>query len=521
VLLLVGVALALATFAVTNWSVARSNREARALNEAGASTVLDVGLTAKVHDLRQAVHAADPSGHSMAAAFVQADRSTPLLAVDTVQFARVAAWRSNYSVTPLREILAGLAPAQRPAVTVTGTTLALDVDLTRAPRGPIGLALYATGSDHLQTAYDFGKLRAGRHRYTTELAPTCARGCRITRIDLSPVTTPLNTPASPQEIHATIAAQVRSGGNAWLPVSGFADASRWRSDDQAVVDLLSGDTTLALVVGQSSADGPWPKVVSADVPSHLPAVMASGTAGSYPGPAAHDASSFGLDDDTQPIDGLFQAVTLPQLDRYGVLVDFGLAQQAMTQGAGTQTKYQVWLASGAPADMKARLAAQGVIVTSVVQAASFRTELDHTGPAFAGGLFLVAAAAAALLAVGATVLAGLTTARRRAYELAALEAAGVPARTLRRATAVEQGLLLGIGLVVGVVAGVGGSVLALPSTPFFVDDTIGPPSQHGLPVALLAMLAGALVVVFVVTSWVVARLVSRQAGAARLREAQQ
>jgi ABC-type antimicrobial peptide transport system permease subunit len=204
-----------------------------------------------------------------------------------------------------------------------------------------------------------------------------------------------------------------------------------------------------------------------------------------------------------------------------VLVDFGLAQQAMTQGAGTLTKYQVWLTAGAPADMKARLAEQGVIVTSVVRAASFRTELDHTGPAFAGGLFLVAAAAAALLAIGATVLAGLTTARRRAYELAALEAAGVPARTLRRATAIEQGLMLGIGLVVGVVAGVGGSALALPSTPFFVDDTIGPPSQHGLPLALLGMLVGALAVVFVLTSWVVARLVSRQAGAARLREAQQ
>src|SRR5206468_5098218 len=115
------------------------------------------------------------------------------------------------------------------------------------------------------------------------------------------------------------------------------------------------------------------------------------------------------------------------------------------------------------------------------------------------------AAAAALLAVGATVLGGVTTARRRAYELAALHAAGVAPRALRRATALEQGLLLGIGLIVGVGAGLGGSVLALPSTPFFVDDSVGPPTQHELPVALLAVLAGCLAVVFVLTCLFVAR----------------
>jgi hypothetical protein len=193
----------------------------------------------------------------------------------------------------------------------------------------------------------------------------------------------------------------------------------------------------------------------------------------------------------------------------------------MTEQPGQQTRYEVWLAPSAPQDMPARLAKQGVIVTRVVHAAKYRAVLDHTGPAFADGLFLVAAAAAALLAVGATVLGGVTTARRRAYELAALQAAGVPLRVLRRATAVEQAVLLGIGLVVGVGAGLGGSVLALPSTPFFVDDSVGPPTQHGLPVALLAVLVGCLAVVFLLTCWFVARIVSRQAGAARLREAQQ
>lgn len=521
VLVLVGVALALATFAVTNWSVARTNREARALNQTGASTVLDVAIAPRVHDLRQAVDKADPDGHSMAAAFVQASRSTPLLAVDTARFSGVAEWQSSYSVTPLRTILKSLAAPQSPSMAFTGDRIALDVNLTAAPPGPVGLVIYVTGADHRRSAYDFGKIARGQHHYTALLAPICSVGCRVTGLNLSPITVPnAGFQQVTHPIRATIAAQAVTTGQA-KSIAGFAEAARWRDDGVANVELRDGSSALRLNLEQSSTDGPWPQLLSADIPSHLPAVLASGTAGSYPGESAHDAASFGLDDNSQPIDGLFQSVTLPQLDRYGVLVDIGLAQQAMADQAGQQTQYQVWLSPSAPRDMTARLAKQGVVVTGVVHASKYRALLDHTGPAFADGLFLVAAAAAALLAVGATVLGGVTTARRRAYELAALQAAGVAPRVLRRATALEQGLLLGIGLVVGVGAGLGGSVLALPSTPFFVDDSVGPPSQHGLPITLLAVLVGCLAVVFVLTCWFVARVVSRQASAARLREAQQ
>jgi ABC-type antimicrobial peptide transport system permease subunit len=156
-----------------------------------------------------------------------------------------------------------------------------------------------------------------------------------------------------------------------------------------------------------------------------------------------------------------------------------------------------------------------------VHASTYRRALDHSGPAFADGLFLVAAVAATVLALGATVLGGIITARRRAYELAALEAVGVSRRTLRRSTAAEQGILLGAGILVGLATGLGGSVLALPSTPFFVDDSVGPPTEHGLPYGLLALLVGALLVASVVTCLAVARFVSRQATAGRLREAQQ
>ncbi len=522
VLLLVGVALALATFAVTNWSVARTNREVRALNQTGAETVLSVRPGPGVYDLRRAVDRADPGGHSMAAAVVQADRSTPLIAVDTNRFEGVGAWRPSYTRTPLTRVLATLRAAGPASIGFTGTALAFDVDLTRGLPTSIDLTVYVTGADHRRTAYDVGRLRPGRHTYLAELAPVCSIGCRVTGLVLQPGPldeTSTNASKLP-EIHVSLAARARVAGR-WRPVAGFGQASLWRDDGQANAQIQDGASALRLVLQQSSVDGPWPQLVSADTPTHVPAVVASGTAAAYPGPGIHDASSFGLDEVSLPIDGKITAVTLPQADRFGAMVDFGVALAAMSEQSGSATHYQVWLAAGAPKDMVARLRTQGVTVTATARAATARAALDRSGPAFADGLFLVAAAAATLLALGATLLGGIVTARRRAYELAALEAAGVAPRSLRRATAGEQGILLGTGLLVGLGAGLGGAVLALPSTPFFVNEDVGPPSEHGLPLDLIGALTGGLLVVFVLTSFVVARLVSRQATAGRLREAQQ
>jgi hypothetical protein len=508
---------------VINWSVAGANRQERAVNQAGAVTVLDVAADDRVPDLRTAVATADPDGHSMAAAIVQVDRSTPLLAVDTARFAGVAAWAPGNSATQLSAILRKLAaPAQR-SLAFTGTELRLDVNLTATPpKRAVTLTAFVTGADHRRSSYAFGTVHAGAGSYQQSMPPICESSCRITGLTLQAA-----GPARPEDaaqvatsIAATVSAQARSGG-AWRPVAGFDDPARWRDDGAGLATVTRSGSALGITLRQSAPEGPWSTLLSADTPSHVPAVLASQTASSYPGPAVHDASTFGLDDATLPIDGVATSVALPSLDRLGAMIDFGAALNAMSTPVSSQTQLAVFVAADGPSDMAARLAEQGIRVTDTVRASEFRTELDRTGPAFADGLFLVAAAAATLLAIGATVLAGVVTARRRAYELAALEAAGVRPRVLRRSAAVEQGVLLAAGLAVGLVAGVVGSMLALPSTPFFVDQTVGPPIQHALPWGLLAGLVLTLIVVFAVTCEIVARVVSGQATAGRLREAQQ
>jgi predicted lysophospholipase L1 biosynthesis ABC-type transport system permease subunit len=218
---------------------------------------------------------------------------------------------------------------------------------------------------------------------------------------------------------------------------------------------------------------------------------------------------------------VIRSVTLPQVDRNGIMVDFGTALAAMANAAASTTQYQVWLSSSAPPDLAARLARQQVYVQRTIHSSTYRPALDDSGPAFADSLFLASALAAIVLAIGATAVGRVVSVRRRGYELAALEAVGVSPRTLRRATAAEQVSVFGIGLLIGLTAGLVGARLALPSTPVFVDASTGPPLVLGLPWALLAALAIGLVLVFLVVSVAIARVVERAATPSQLRGAQQ
>ena len=246
--------------------------------------------------------------------------------------------------------------------------------------------------------------------------------------------------------------------------------------------------SLSLVLRQVPGST-WPSAVSASIPAALPAVVASAQAGVEQGNQIHSLRPSAWTAQSVFVDGVFRAVTLPEVGRNGVMVDFGTALAAMGHPAAATTQYQVWLSPHAPLNMAARLARQHVYVQRTIHSATYRSALDESGPAFADSLFLLSALAATVLAIAATAVGRVLSVRRRGYELAALEAVGVSPRTLRRATAAEQGSVFGIGLLVGLAAGLVGARLALPSTPVFVDTSNGPPLALGLPWALLAALA--------------------------------
>jgi hypothetical protein len=520
--LLVAVAVSIATFAVAMWADASSNRSLRALNSAGASTVLVVRPGGGVYDLRTAVDRADPGRHSMAVALTGSDQFPPLIAVDTARFASVAGWVGGNSSTPLASMLRTLAGGRAAPVTLTGTRLRLHVDLTRHPRRPVQLVVNLTEPSYVPVVRTVGPIVPGNGSYDISLPAACARGCRVAALGLTADTANVTMQGfdTLKEIDAVAGASIRSD-RGWRPVPSFADATRWRGDRSGQVTIGTAGGSLSLQLRQTPLDGTWPLAVSAATPRALPAVVASERAAGSPGTLIHDLNVDGLDDLSATADGVIRSVTLPQVGLNGTMVDFGAALAVMAGPASSATRDQVWLSPAAPPDMAARLARQHVYVQRTLHSSRYRAALDHSGPAFADSLFLASAFAAIVLAIGATALARAVSVRRRGYELAALEAVGVPPRTLRRATAAEQGSVFAIGLLVGLGAGLVGSRLALPSTPVFVDASNGPPLVFGLPWALLAALAIGLVVVFVVVSVAMARLVERAATPTQLRGAQQ
>lgn len=518
--LLVAVAVSIAAFAITLWAESGDNRSLRALNSAGASTVLDVRPGAGVYDLRSAVDRADPSGNSMAAAYTHVAPIPPLIAVDTARFASVGAWVPGNSPVPLSSVLhrlgAGVAP-----VTVTGTRLRLHIDLVKHPSRPVHLVVKLSDPDHNQAERTVAPIVPGTGTYVLALPSACANGCRIASLHLTASTPsgvdPFDSGVS--EIHAIIGASVRTHGR-WRPIASFGDPTRWRGDDNGPVTIRTVGGSLSLDV-QEATDSVWPSAVSTALPTTLPAVVASAQANVEEGNQIHSVEAVGLDRQALSVNGVIRSVTLPEVDRGGVMIDFGTALAAMHHPSARATQYQVWLSPHAPSDMAARLARQHVYVQRTIRPAAYRSALDHSGPAFADSLFLVSALAAAVLAIGATAIGRVLFVRRRSYELAALEAVGLSSRTLRRATAAEQGSVFALGLVVGLAAGLVGSRLALPSTPVFVDPAIGPPLVLGLPWALLAALTAGIVAVFVVVSIAIARVVDRVATPNQLRAAQQ
>lgn len=515
--LLVAVAVSIAAFAVTTWSDSRHNRSLRALNSAGADTVLIVRPGAGVDDLRTAVDRADPSGNAMAVAYTQAGHLPPLIAVDTARFASVGAWVPDDASVSLPSVLHRLSPRTVP-ITVTGTRLRLHVDLIRHPRQPVHLGVSFIKPDHHHAVRTVAPVVPGTRSYDVSLPFACASGCRVGALHLTADTPSTGTQTS--EIGAVIGASVRSDGG-WRPVPSFADQTRWRGNGAGPAAIGTVGGSLSVGVRQTPNETSWASVVSDAIPTTIPAVVASAQAAQYEGDAIHNVEAVGLDGQAVFVNGVIRAVTLPQLDRNGVMVDFGTALAAMGKPAARRTQYQVWLSSDAPSDMAARLARQHVTVTRTIHSAKYLPALDHSGPAFADSLFLLSALAAAVLAIGATAVGRVLSVRRRSYELAALEAVGVSPRTLRRATAAEQGSVFGIGLVVGLAAGLVGSRLALPSTPVFVDTSTGPPLVLGLPWPLLGAVTAGMIIVFVGVSVAVASLVERAATPGQLRGAQQ
>lgn len=461
------VAAGLATFAVAGESVAGTNRTRRAQAEIGAPRVATVQF-APGTDPVTATHRADPDGKwAMAAATWLPDGGGSVVGtVLGVDAPRLAATAYPGTVTSSVPALAGALAPPVPPLVITGRQMRVDLtagNLTGNVAPVVQLNLRTP--DQPARNAEGGAIRDGAHAYVVPVP--CARGCVLRGITWDrPVT-------AEGRLAGTITVtglHVREGDR-WQPLDlGLTVAKSWyaatalgQAEDHVTLGPAGVRDRFANV------NGGYGGIAYSSDPSPMPAIATPNGIG---GPAA--ATGRGQLIDASNTTAAFRVVRtepiLPAVVGRGLIMNLQTLQDE--QPAFTaEANWQVWLGPNAPPDALKRLAAAGLQVSGVVSANARNDELAREAPALALLLLLVCAIAGAVLAAGGTATSITAGGRRRSYELAALRVVGVPRRSLLRASVIEQLLLLGSAVVLGVPTGLLAARLAMPAIPEFATRT--------------------------------------------------
>ncbi len=497
IMLVVTVAVALFSFAATAWDVAAQARGDVAADTVGADRVLQVGA-ADPASLMAAVAAVDPDGTAMPVVRVSeryGDQRVELLGVRTEALPTVAVWRGH-----TRQQVGQLADLLRPdrvAPLAIERSIEVDAAASGIQGGPYLAAVVAPPGTPARTV-GLGPLANGRHRYRADLAG-CTAGCRLLALAVvrpTPSTEPVGA-------HLRIDAVTTSTG---AVNTSFSAAGRWRASStrapRATVKVESGSS---LTVDLSSTDPGDVVIEYLDSPDALPVALAGPTPADDA--AAGDFTFPALGESPQRFAVVDRERALPRVGSRALLFDLDYAvrsaQRTSSLSDNSRLHYEVWANGQAPADLGPRLAAAGLQVLGEQSIAAERDRMGRAAPALGLRLYLIAGAAAVLLAVGAVLLTAYIGAGGRRYEMAALRVAGVRPGTLRRGLLREYLHLTGLPLVVGLLAGVAAAALMLPGIPLVTVGTATgeieyTPGLGALPAAVAATLVGLFVALLAV-----------------------
>ena len=448
--MILGTAVALATFSVASWSISKDNRSRVADVSIGAPTVLAVAPPPGV-DLAAAVDRADPSGTHAAAVESYFSGNTVLLAVQPERFAKVAHWHA-VGVHDPGSLLARLHPPAPPSLILDGDAMRIRLHVDRLSQ-PAPLTVDAVASTSTApTPIEFGTVRAGQNVARSASLSGCP--CVVQDVQLS-TSAPLDGAVTLQGI------DVHASGT-WRSLAGATDAARWLDTDNQKASVASSPDGLQWGFFATRTSPATLRIH--DRPEPLPAIIAAPVAP----PTDGTVTANGLDGGNLKVSIDSRIPEVPSAARNGVIVDLDYAIRS-AYGSTSPSTPAVWV-RGPVAPIAHSLARSGIPVIGSVSSAAVNDQLGRQGPALASVLFLADAVAAAILAGLAAILSLSAAARRRRYEYAALSATGADQKTLFMALAIEQVAVVGFGSLAGVVAGLAAISLAGHSVPQFVQS---------------------------------------------------
>jgi hypothetical protein len=499
-LIVLSTAFGMATFATAAWSVTAANFEQVARTHNGADSVLTVRAD-DVAAFRRAVDRADPSGR-YAAPVVSVPGPPPMIATDPERFAHVAAWDPDWSGTPLTDLVARLHVPTAPRVTLTGDRFRLHVEPVHTPKSwqLILFAEFRVPGESSVASIPLG--RADRPVLEWGLPS----GCRVAVCELRGLRGDVSYTAearidqfSSLDIQVT-GMETRTGGR-WRAVdAGLTDPNRWTGTGTAG----EGGLTMHLEAFSTL------RMTPTSFPERIPALVN--------GPLTRDYSP-GLDQGfTVRSTAVARTAALPGLAEIGTVVDLDLADR-VAYSVDPDAEFQVWVAPGHLDAVRDRLAAQGYPVFPPRRVADLVARYTTEGPGLALILLFMAALAAAALALGRSVLALHTAARRRRYELTALRATGARAGALRASLLLEQLITLCAGTLAGLVAGLVAARVSLPHIPEFTRLPITPPLLYEPSSTLVSVIIGAALLVALLAAALTGELLLRGIHTDQLRQA--
>lgn len=469
---------ALATFGLAAFGVDQVNDRSVANTDVGAPTVLTVGVPVG-QGLGALVSRADPTGTRASPVEFYGSGESTTLAVDPRSWIRIASFPSGTSKSAIERLAAELDPPAPPPLVLTGDAIRVHLQVGRLEPSSVEITVDVVTTDGTApTPVSLGALPAQGPATLTGSLVSCP--CRVQDITLTPRPTGTGSPRTSGSVDVE-GVQVH-GPRGWQSVdAGFSRAGRWGSGDQGARDtLITGQDGLTWAFDLPS--GPA-TLRSVNRPDRLPAVAASSVA-SRPGPT--DAT--GLDGQNLPVQIERTFPAIPSAPSGAVVVDQQYAEIAAGGDLASDVQ-QVWLATGADAEVVPRLTSEGITILSTKTEGGERASLDREGPGLARVLFLAEAVVAALLAAAGAVLGLYLLGRRRRFELAALLATGVRHRTLLTAVAAEQLIVVAFGAAVGVATGLVAAAVALGDIPEFQSPPGIPLDSFPPAGALIAVLA--------------------------------
>ncbi|NRQ38898.1 hypothetical protein HII36_44820 [Nonomuraea sp. NN258] len=498
--IVLAMAFGLATFAVSAWTAAGGDYRQAARFHNGAPLAITVGRMEPTA-FRAAVAAADPGGRAAVPVIKVPGPPVQMIAADTSRLAHVAYWSADLAGgKSLAAAAAQLPGPAAPRVWLRGERLRVTLEHERTPKGWTTrlFAVLRVGGEPRPIQLPLGVLNGTGGVLEWNLPPACRQDpceLRALRGETAPVEAVGTEAATPYVLASVKRLSLRENGR-WTDVSEV----RWRVDEDP--DLPNGTFVIAKVGNQTLRTDTYTPA--------LPAI-AVGDVGKLVVPGLDNSATAGVTTTTA-------AAAAPGLSAMGVLVDLEQADRR-AYGVHDDAVFQVWTDAADPAALERALRAQGVRVMSRQHVDELADSYAAQGPGLALMLLLASALAAAVLALGRTVLALYAAARRRAYELAALEAAGAGVPALRVALLLEQVITVVAGTLAGLLAGLLAAEAALGRIPRFAEPPVTPPLPNEVTAAPIALVIGVALLVSLLAAVVVSEILLRGIKVERLREA--